>query len=165
MARINNSLPAFLLALRASVVNADVVPSTCCQIVTEERYLEYPQGQYIVMMIPGPLRPEDQGGEGENETIFLGTITFRIICQNAVDSPISDQAALTATFTTTGLYQIFQELLSAIRFWDQCDANGNQYLMQPLRIASGLSQPRRDPQHEQYIFAELSTEYKICIAG
>jgi hypothetical protein len=163
MARSNNSLPAFLLALRQSIVDAEVVSDSCCQIVTEERFLEYSQGQYLVMLIPGVIRPQDQGGEGENETIFEGIVTFRLVSQTTLDVATSDVVALTDTETTTGVYVLFQNLLQVIRFWDECDAQGNSYLAQPMRIASGLSQPRRHATHAQYVWMDVTSEFRICI--
>ena len=149
--------------MRQSIVDDSVVPDTCCQITTEERTLEYPQGQYIIMLIPGSIKPEDQGGEGENETIFVGSITFRLLSQNILDPATSDVVAMTDTDTTTGIYVLFQSLLQVIRFWDKCDEVGNTYLIQPMRIGSGLSQPRRNEKHEQYVSADLMVEYKICV--
>ena len=162
--RSSNSLPAFLLAIRQSIVDAGVVPDKACQITTEERFLEYPQGQYLVMVIPGPIIPEYQEGAGYAETIFSGTLRFRLVAQNVLDSAITDELALTDTNTTTGLYVLFQKLLPVVRFWDGCDGI-NSYLIEPVHIAeSGLTQPRRDSTHEQYIYMELPAQYRICIA-
>ena len=163
MARANNSIPAFLLAFRKSIVDAGVVASTCCQVVTEERFLQYVAGEYSVMVIPGPLRPDDQGGEGENETIFNGTLTLRLLAQTALDVATSDVVALTDNNTTAGIYVLFQRLLQVIRFWDNCDSQGNTYLIQPMRVSSGMTQPRRSQEHEQYVYSDIVMEYRICI--
>ena len=162
MARANNSLPAFLLALRQSIVDANIVPAIACRISTEERTLEYAQSQYIVMVIPGALVPEDQGGEGQEETIFRGGIIFRLLCQAALDTPTGDVVALTDQNTTTGIYVLFQQLLQVIRFWDYCDPAGNGYLVQPMRMGT-VTQPRRNSEHSQYIQMDVPAEFKICI--
>ena len=164
MARSSNSLPAFLLALRQSIVAAKVVSDTCCQVATAERTLQYPQGEYLVMLIPGELTPEDQGGAGIYETIFRGRITFRLVCQTILDTATSDVTALTDSSTTVGLYVLFTNLLPVIRFWDQGDSQGNAYLMEPMRLSSGLSQPQRSEEHSQYVTADLMAEFRICIA-
>jgi hypothetical protein len=33
-----------------------------------------------------------------------------------------------------------------------------------LRLASGLTQPRRHEKHQQYVYCDVDAEYKICIA-
>jgi hypothetical protein len=163
MARLANSLPGFLLAFRKSIVDAGVASASCCQICTEERTLEFAQGQYIVMVIPGLLNATDQGGAGENETIFDGTLTLRMLAQTALDVATSDVVALTDDDTTTGIYVLFQQLLSVVRFWDECDDYGNAYLTQPARVKGGITQPRRHEKHAQYVFADFTVEYRICI--
>lgn len=164
MARAANSLPGFLLALRQSIVDAGIVSDTCCQLCTEERTLEFAQGQYIIMLIPGALSAVEQGGAGESETIFDGTLLFRLLALTALDVATSDVVALTDTETTVGIYVLFQQLLQVVRFWDECDGGGNNYLVQPMRIrTNGLTQPRRHEKHSQYVTADFSTEYRICI--
>jgi hypothetical protein len=153
-----------LLALRQSIVDAAVVPDICCQVTTEERFLKYVQGQYLIMLIPGAMKPEDQGGEGQSEVILNGTITFRLLAQSALDPATSDLIALTDNNSTTGIYVLFTKLLQVIRFWDQCDESGNTYLMQPMRMASGLTQPRRSDEHNQYVYMDTTAEFKICVA-
>ena len=163
MARSNNSLPAFLLALRQSLVDANVVADECCQLSMAEDFPQYIQGDRVIAINPGELPAEDQGGEGEAETIFAGKLTFRILIQNVLDVATSDVTALTDTNTTIGMYTLFQNLLQVVRFWDRGDAGGNSYLQQPMRLSGGLSKPRRHELHSQYVYADLVAEFKICI--
>ncbi len=180
MARTANSLPAFLLAFRSTLINGRTIndpitgalttyqgatTDSCTQIVSEEKTLEIPQGQYIAMIIPGDLLPEDQGGEGNWETIFTGDLRIRMIAENILDNATSDVTSLTDTQTTTGLYVLFQSILNLVRFWDLCDPNGNSYLVEPMRIKRGPSKPRRWPDHVQYIISDLDMTFRICIAN
>ena len=163
MARSNNSLPAFLLALRKSLVTANVAADECCQITMEDDFPSYPMGTPIIFITPGELRAIDEGGEGEAETIFKGTLRYRLFIQSVLDNPTTDVAALTDNNTTVGLYVLFQNLLQIARFWDLGDDGGNAYLQHPMRLTGGLSKPKRDDEHQQYVYADLNAEFVICI--
>jgi hypothetical protein len=173
-----NSLPLFLLAVQNTVVNGrtikyagvtttltGIIPDGSCQLITEEKSLEYSPGATQIMIIPGPLVPEDQGGEGEYQTIHRGTLKFRLICQNAVDSETSDVAALTSASDPFGIYTLYQQLLPLIRFWDETDDSGNGYLIEPMRLQGGLSQPRRNETHKQFLLADLLCEFRMSIGN
>ena len=164
MARGSNSLPLFLKALRASIVNAGVTTVSCCQITTADDFPKFSQGNPVVNIIPGDFKEEDQGGAGQTETIFRGEITFRVITENILDEAISDETALTDQNTTAGLYVTVQKLLPVIRFWDQADPSGNGYLAEPMRFRGGIGKPKRDENHAQYVYLDMRAEANICIA-
>jgi hypothetical protein len=168
MPNTSGSLTGFFLALRESIINAGVLPELAVQITEVENYLQYSTGQYAIIVMPGALVPIWQDGCAEPETVFSGDMTFRIVAQTALDSPFTDVIALadgttSLPGTTIGLYMLLESLLDVVRFWQACDEAGNNFLIEPMHVLSGVPRPARDEKHPQYMYLDLACEYKICI--
>jgi hypothetical protein len=175
--RLFSTITPFFLAVQKHIVEAGLVPDTCCQLALTERYLEYPQGRSIIQIIPETIssRGYDDGG-GLMATVIDGYLTFKLVNLNILDVATSDVIALhdnnifnintgNAQGTTIGLYPQLDSLIEVLQMFDGCytDVDGikQSYLIEPMRfVNAGI--PTRDSKHDQYVYLDVKFSYAIC---
>jgi hypothetical protein len=163
MANTFNLLRPFLSALRTQIVNDGVFADANCQLtLLEDNAEQFPQGSPILEIVPGDFRSLgwDAGG-GIQDLAIRGTIQFRIIIMNVLDTLQTDVTAMTSTDQALGVYELMDQLIDELEMLMLCDGNGNTYLLEPMRLER-FSKPQRIEKHPEWIVVNLWFETKIC---
>lgn len=153
-------LTTILDLVKTKLGTTDAVVDSSKVIISLQDEYNAPSGNIMVLLVPGPQRP-DQGlvtGAGNNAVLMLGEIGVVIWTRFNVDSATRGHEKLISD-TSRGSLEVMRKVMKSLQMYDPTNDDTDFYLAEPMRLSDGGWMTKQQRQRGEWAPLSCSFEF------